>query len=180
MIFGDPHNFAILIQNFQEWGDDASKNGAFHFCIDGCFFPEEISTSTLWVDVYSLLDNANPLYLFQDDKGIFEKDAKSAFIEMLGMISPELIGEDEPEEFEQNYRFQASTENINDFGYVVFAVSNDDLVRVLGARHSKLQQNEEGECHWEKVVDFDVKEAYIEKNKIKELLVGVRDYYSSI
>ncbi|WP_428555653.1 immunity 42 family protein [Pseudomonas edaphica] len=180
MIFGDPHNFAILIQCFPEWGDSTSKNGMFHFCIDGFFLPEEIKTSTLWVDVYSLLDNSNPLYVFQDDKNIFEKDAKSAFIHLLGMISPELIGEDESEEFEQSYRFQASTENINDSGYAVFAVSDNDLVRVLGARHSELQQDGVGGCHWERVGNFDVKEAYIEKDKIIDMLAGVRNYYSSI
>ncbi len=180
MIFGDPHNFAILIQYVPEWGDSTSKNGVFHFCIDGCFFPEEINTSTLWVDVYSLLDDSNPLYLFQDNKDIFEKDIKSAFSCMLGMIAPELIGEDESEDFEQDYKFQASTENINDSGCVVFAVSNNDLVRVLGARHSKLQQDGKGGCHWERIVNFDIKEAFVEKNKIKNLLVGVESYYSCI
>ncbi|MBX7276949.1 immunity 42 family protein [Pseudomonas sp. ERGC3:05] len=92
MIFGDPHNFAILVQYLPEWGDSLSKNGVFHFCVDGYFFPEEINSSTLWVDICSLLDSANPLCFFQEDKDIFEKDARSAFVHMLGMVSPELIG----------------------------------------------------------------------------------------
>ncbi|WP_118988236.1 immunity 42 family protein, partial [Photorhabdus sp. CRCIA-P01] len=142
MIFGDPYRFAVLIQHLPEWSDDTYKNGLFHFCIDGFFFPEEIRTSTLWVDVLSLKDNTNALFSFQENKVLFEKGTKDAFNFMLGMISPELIGQDEPENFEQSYQYQASTENINDAGFIVFAVSHGDMVRILGAKYSELKQDE--------------------------------------
>ncbi|PQQ22532.1 hypothetical protein CE143_06825 [Photorhabdus luminescens] len=180
MIFGDPYRFAVLIQHLPEWSDDTYKNGLFHFCIDGFFFPEEIRTSTLWVDVFSLKDNTNALFSFQENKALFEKGTKDAFNFMLGMISPELIGQDEPENFEQSYQYQASTENINDAGFVVFAVSHGDMVRILGAKYSELKQDEHGNGFWETITNPDIREAILYKSEVNEIISKAFEYYSTI
>lgn len=179
MIFGDPHRFAILIQHIPEWGNDSFKNGVFHFCIDGFFFPEEIRTSTLWVDVLSL-DESNPLISHKEDENLFKMNASDAFNVMLGMISPELIGLEEPDDFEQSYAYQASTENINDFGYAVFAVCNTDKIRILGAKHSELRENENGTNQWGRITTPNIKEATISKEEIIKIISGVLNYQSQL
>lgn len=98
MISGDPHKFAILIKSINQWSSDDFINGMFHFCIDGYFFPEEIRTSTLWIDVESLRNNA--LINFPENQKLFEKEKNEAFNNLLSMISPQLINIEEPDDFE--------------------------------------------------------------------------------
>ncbi|WP_168386440.1 immunity 42 family protein [Erwinia amylovora] len=180
MIFGDPYRFAVLIQHIPDWSDETYKNGLFHFCIDGDFFPNEISTSTLWVDVYSLIDESNPLISFKDDENLFVMDKDKAFTLMLGMISPELIGLEETDDFEPSCIFQASTENINDAGFMVFSVSNKDSVRILGAKYNELKQDENGNNYWSRIFNPNVKESVLAKKEINEIMTSVITYHSKI
>lgn len=164
MIFGDPFRFAILIQRIPEWSNADFNHGLFHFLIDGEFLPSDARASTLWVDVYSLLSDTNALFSLRENKALFELEAAEAFKKIHAMTDPE---------------FQAATENIADAGYSVFAVSSGENVRVLGARHGVLRQNGDRPV-WVELADYDVKEAILSKNEIKEILTRVARYFEDM
>lgn len=175
MIFGDPYKFAILIKIIDQWSDDDFINGMFHFCIDGYFFPEEIRTSTLWVDVESLRNNA--LVTLPENKELFEKEKQAAFRDLLYMISPSLIDMEEPNDFESSYMYQASTENIDDAGSIVFAVCLGESVRILAAKYAELEKNNPDSFKWINIKHPAIKEVFISKHEINQITDQLFEYY---
>ena len=55
MIFGNPYEFAVLIEYVPEWSTETFRYGLFHFMLDGKMFPDELVTSTLDVDLRDFL-----------------------------------------------------------------------------------------------------------------------------
>lgn len=180
MIFGDPYRFAIIIENIPEWSNDSFKNGLFHFCIDGYFFPDELKTSTLWADISSLIDRSNALISYPENKKLFNMNISDAFRVMLGMISPEAIGFEEASNFNQNYCYQASTENINDSGFIVFAVSNNDMIKILGAKYNELKEDNKGDRYWQYIEKPDIRQIIISKKELAIIINEVKRYSSSL
>ncbi|WP_387467495.1 immunity 42 family protein [Photorhabdus tasmaniensis] len=181
MIFGDPYRFAILVEYIPYWSDSSFKNGLFHFYINGKMFPDELTTATLNVDVFSL-DNRNALVSFPENKDVFDKEIKEAFNTMLGMISPNLVdsNSDIPENFESSYIYKASTENIDDFGSSVFAVSYNDIVRIIGAKRRILRYDNNGRGYWEDIPNPNFYEIKLHRNEVKEIIANIKKYYTSL
>ncbi|BBH12823.1 immunity 42 family protein [Chromobacterium haemolyticum] len=176
MIFGDPYKFAVLIQCIPEWCDDAYKNGVFHFCIDGKFFPDVIGASTIFVDAYSLIDDSSPLIEFQENKGLFELDVEAAFRELLAMISPDFNGGHESDFFEQNLQYKISTENIEEHGFIAFAVGCKSSVRVMCAKCYELKNDEKGQGYWGVVDCLNITEAVVDKAELVSMMTSVKEY----
>ncbi len=176
MIFGDPYKFAILMQHIPEWSDGTCKNGVFHFCIDGKFFPDAIGTSTIFVDAYSLIDDSSPLINFQENKGLFELDIETAFRALLAMISPDFNRGYESDCFEQNLQYKVSTENIEEHGFIVFAVACNSSVRVMCAKCYELKNDEKGQGYWGAVDCLNITETVVDKSELVSMMSSVKEY----
>ncbi|MFJ7282257.1 Imm42 family immunity protein [Pseudomonas sp. NPDC099000] len=176
MIFGDPINFAILMKYIPQWSQNGSyKNGMFHFIIDSAIFPEVAGVATLGGDV-GCVKSDNALFRPVDDFELFHMDAKSAFLLMLEGMLPARLGVEVDEGFVEDYRFQASTNNLEEFGCFVFAVGFKNEVRILGANLNCLSSEGDVITGLELI---KVSEAIISKEKVLEMVAGVVKEYES-
>ncbi|RON26039.1 hypothetical protein BK661_27110 [Pseudomonas frederiksbergensis] len=176
MIFGDPIKFAILMKYIPQWSQEGSyKNGMFHFIIDSAIFPDVAGVATLGGDVHCVKsDNAlvNPV----DDSKLFHMDAKSAFLYMLEGMLPAKLGVEAHEGFVEDYRFHASSNNLEEFGCFVFAVGFKNKIRILGANLNCLSSEGDAVTGLELV---KVSEVIIDKKKASEIIFDVvKDYES--
>lgn len=182
MVFGDPNNFGILIEKISIWSaENGYENGLFHFCIDGELYPPRAKVASLGSDVFYLSDD-NALISLPVENEIFSMDKKEAFFSMLRLMLPDLADPevDVDESFVSSYLYQASTPNLEEDSCYVFAVSNGQDVRILGAKLSELIENEAGEYFWEDKRDIQVKEAIINKSELISIVNQAKNYCSSI
>lgn len=136
MVSGDPNRFAILAEKIDCWSSgDGYANGLFHYFIDGLIFPPTANVATISGDIHCLT-NGNALIDMPINDDLFVLPKKEAFEYMLGIMSPELLdpNSDIPDDFKENYKYQASTYNLENAGCYVFAVRCGDMVRIIGAK----------------------------------------------
>lgn len=134
MLFGNPDNFAFLIEKVPEWCGNGFVNGLLYVYVNGEIFPKKIYTTTL-SDVWSLFDYAlvNP----PKDERLYALPDEELFAELLKMRYPEYFTDnaDEDEDYcydiEYDYHYDIEYYEIGDWGYHIFAVSNGKNVRVL-------------------------------------------------
>ncbi|WP_158248842.1 immunity 42 family protein [Chromobacterium sinusclupearum] len=174
MVFGDPNNFAILIDCLPGWSTDGGyKNGIFHFLMGRVIFPPNSSVATLSGDLYCLLNGAlaNPAC----DEDLFSMVASDAFVFMLRSMLPELAGANEliADDFVPTDLYEASTYNLEESGCYVFAIENNGLVRILGADVRMVEKND---FKWED----GVVEVFVEKEDLRCIISGVEGYLSSL
>ncbi len=92
----------------------------------------------------------------------------------------EISNRDVPEDFESSYIYKASTESIDDFGSSVFAVSYDDIVRIIGAKRRILRYDNNGCGYWEDIPKPDFYETKLYKYEVKEIIANIKKYYMSL
>lgn len=126
MLFGNPDNFAFLIEKVPEWCGNGFVNGLLYVYVNGEIFPKKIYTTTL-SDLWSVFDYAfvNPpkderLYALPDDE---------LFAELRQIRYPLYFTDDE--DADNDYRYDIEYYEIGDWRYHIFAVSNGKNVRVL-------------------------------------------------
>lgn len=176
MIFGDPINFAILMKYIPQWSQKGSyKNGVFHFIIDSAIFPEVAGVATLGGDV-KCMKSDNALVKPVDDSKLFHMDAKNAFLLMLESMLPAKLGIEVDEGFVEDYRFHASSNNLEEFGCFVFAVGFKKKIRILGADLNCLYNEGDAVAGLELVKVFEV---IVDKEQVMEIISDVVKEYES-
>lgn len=176
MIFGDPYEFAVLIEIVPEWSDETYRNGLFHFIIDGKMFPEEPTNSSLGVDLRAFL-KSSALVSLPENCEIFNMNKEDAFNLMLGLAYPDYRDDVEnPEDFDNCYLYEASTPNIQDPGSYFFCVRCNDAVRIIGAKKNRLQPGPDGGNFWERIPNPEVVEVFMSVDAVKEIVRKVREY----
>lgn len=179
MIYGDPNKFAILMDVVPDWTlDNSYKNGLFHFIIDGKFFPDSAGVATLSGDI-SCLSEDNALLSPPEDNALFNMDKSLAFPFMLKVMLPALLEPDSdiPDDFETDYKYQASTYNLEDESCYVFAVGSEGKIRILGAKTSYLSGNSQDGYEWKNYDDLNVYEAILLKEDIYKIVNDVKTQY---
>ncbi|WP_157953023.1 immunity 42 family protein [Limnobaculum parvum] len=182
MVFGDPNNFAILMELVPPWSlEDNYKNGLFHFIIDGKLFPDSAGVATLSGDV-SCLSEDNALLSPLEDSILFSLDKIEAFSTMLRAMLPTLLDPnvDVPDDFETNYSYQASTYNLEDNACYVFAVSSGDEIRILGAKTSYLSGNDIDGYKWINCEHLDVAEVILQKEEVHKIVNEIKMQFTLI
>lgn len=176
MIFGNPYEFAILVEVIPKWSDDTYKNGMFHFFIDGKMFPDEVVASTLDVDLSQLL-NWNSLASLPENYEIFHLDKAKAFDVMWRLAYPDL---DEDSESAADVRsslvYKASTTNIDDCGMKVFCVRWNNECRIVGARTAKSVKGDDDKYFWVDFSEIEVFETFVGISYVEEILGKVREF----
>lgn len=177
MIFGNPYEFAVLIEYVPEWSNKTYMNGLFHFLLDGKMFPEEPENSSLGVDLLDFLRSGNALVSLPENFEIFNMSKEAAFNLMLGLAYPDYRDDiDDPNDFDNFYLYQASTTNIQDSGSYVFCVRCDDVVRMVGAKKQRQQLGPDGRYFWEIIPNPEVVEVFMSVDAVKEIVRKVREY----
>ncbi|UYA60674.1 hypothetical protein NAL19_2557 [Pectobacterium sp. F1-1] len=182
MIFGDPNTFAILMEPVPVWSEDAGyTNGLFHFIINGKLFPDNASVATLDGDI-SCLSEDNALVTATEDKELFMADKHIAFTAMLNKMLPELMNPDAniPDDFVTDYRYQASTYNLENNMCYVFAVSHNSKLRILAAKTSYLLGNDSDGYQWENFMTLDVQEIILPCDEVQKIIFSTRNFYKEI
>lgn len=177
MVFGDPNNFAILVEKIECWTVDGNyENGLFHYVINGFFLPDIAGVATLSGDI-SCLACENSLVAFPEDHSVFRMPKQEAFKFMLRSMLPLLVDAEEEilDDFEADYKYQASTYNIEDNGCYVFAVSSGDNVRILGAKVSYPLLGDSG-GGWGIIDHVVVHEAFLSRAAVSEIICSVRGF----
>ncbi|WP_081089620.1 immunity 42 family protein [Achromobacter xylosoxidans] len=176
MIFGNPYEFAVLIEYVPEWSTETFRHGLFHFMLDGKMFPEELVTSTLGVDLRDFLEDS-ALVSLPENCEIFNMSKEDAFNLMLGLAYPDYRDDiDDPNDFDNFYLYQASTTNIQDSGSYVFCVRCDDIVRIVGAKKQRLLPGPDDRNFWEMIPNPEVVEVFMSVDAVKEIVRKVREY----
>lgn len=176
MVFGDPYRFAIWIEHIPQWGESI-KNGFFYFFINGNMYPDDIRTSTLFVDCDDVIDPENALVALPCNDEIFNASTDKAFETLYKMANPQPTPEDEyPDGI---YDFNASSTIINESGACFFAVSNKDFVRILGGKVSELVDFGERRV-WKNITQPVIEDIIIEKAEIKKIISSLREYSTSL
>ncbi|QCJ68502.1 hypothetical protein C9446_00620 [Providencia heimbachae] len=176
MIFGDPYRFAIWIEHVPQWGESI-KNGFFYFFLNGSMYPDDIRTSTLFVDCDDIIDPENALVALPYNDEIFNASTDKAFEYLYKMAYPQPTPENEyPDEI---CDFNASPTIIKESGAYFFAVSNKDFVRILGGKVSELVDFGEKRA-WEDIKHPVIEDITIEKAEIKKIISGLREYSTSL
>ncbi|XXF07902.1 immunity 42 family protein [Pseudomonas sp. D2-3] len=179
MIFGDPSKFAILIDRVGAWTAEGNyENGIFHYVIDGAVMPDLMSVATLGGDI-SCLSDSNSLVLFPENESFFKGPKQDVFVSALQEIFPTALdpSADVPDDFVEDYTYQASTYNLESNGFYVFAAASGDVVRILGAKVSSLSPGCVGNLEEEAVVDLNVFETFVVKHEVDNILAEVRAFF---
>lgn len=176
MLFGDPYRFAIWIEHVPQWGDSI-KNGFFYFFLNGNMYPNDIRTSTLFVDYDDVIDSENALVAMPYDDKIFNAPTDEAFKSLYEMTYPQPTPEDEyPEGI---YKFKASPTIISESGAYFFAVSDKDTVRILGGKVSELVDCGETRI-WQDIKHPVIEDIILEKKEINEIISRFSEYTASL
>lgn len=176
MIFGDPYRFAIWIEHIPHWGESI-KNGFFYFFLNGNMYPDDIRTSTLFVDYIDVIDSGNALVALPFDEGIFNTPTEKAFKYLYEMANPQPTTEDEyPEGIG---KFNVSPTIILESGACFFAVSNKDFVRILGGKVSELVDCGERRI-WQEINTPVLEDIILTKKEINEIISSFRQHTVSL
>lgn len=176
MIFGDPNKFAILMDYVPDWSVGSGyKNGLFHFIIIGKMFPSYASVATLNGDLDCLSDD-NALITTPESEDLFKMDKLEAFTEMMNVMLPNLLYPDAEvaDDFETDYRYQASTYNLEGDSCYAFAVKFIDEVRILAAKVSYLYGNDIDGYEWINYSNFEIHEIILPKSEVYQIVSEVR------
>ncbi|WP_042820502.1 immunity 42 family protein [Yersinia wautersii] len=176
MIFGDPYRFAIWVECIPQWSD-SYKNGFFYFFVNGNMYPDDIRTSTLFIDFYDVLDEKNALISLPCNDEIFNAPTNEAFDSLFKLAYPESTQDDEYPD--QVFDFYASSTIINDSGAYFFAVSNESLVRIIGGKITKLVDRN-NEKVWENIDRPLIEDITIPKNEISDIITRLKEYSTSL
>lgn len=176
MILGDPYRFAIWIEYIPQWSD-SYKNGFFYFFVNGNMYPNDIRTSTLDVDLNHIIDNENSLVVIPCNDEIFNSSTNEAFNTLFKLAYPESTLEDEYPE--QVFDFCASPTIINESGAYFFAVSNKDLVRIIGGKIAQLVDRD-GQRVWENIAHPFIEDIFIPRDEINEIISKLKEYSASL
>ncbi|CNJ54327.1 hypothetical protein HB991_18600 [Yersinia mollaretii] len=182
MVFGDPNKFAILMDYVPLWSSEGGyKNGLFHFIIDGKFFPNYASVATLSGDISCLSDD-NALISAPEDECLFKANKLYAFSKIMNLMLPNLLDPDAEvlDDFEEDYRYQASTYNLENDACYVFSVGFMGEVRILAAKVSYLDGNDTEGYEWINYDNLEVQEVVLSKDEVQRIVNEVKEKYELI
>ena len=176
MIFGDPHQFAILIEKVPEWTVPGSyENGLFHYIIDGQLFPDNANVSTLGGDI-GCLSKDNALINPPEDTHLFNLPRQQAFAAMLNSMFPEILnpGIEVSDDFVTDYKYMASTYNLEDRHCYIVAVSSGPKIRIMGAKTSFQVGNKVEGYAWKDCETLNIYEAFLSKKAVLKIIKEVK------
>lgn len=182
MIFGDPNKFAILMEHVALWDlGGGYKNGLFHFVVAGRVFPSYASVATLSGDVGCLSED-NALITTPENGKLFNMNKLDAFSNMMNAMLPNLLdpSAEVSDDFETDYRYQASTYNLENDACYVFCVRLMNKVRILAAKVSCLSGNDIDGYEWKNFDSIEVHEVILSKDEVHHIVSEVKEKFQSI
>ncbi|WP_156038853.1 hypothetical protein [Chromobacterium haemolyticum] len=78
--------------------------------------------------------------------------------------------------FEQNLQYKVSIENIEEHGFIYFAVEYKSSVRVMCAKCYELKNDEKGKGQWRVVDCLNMTEAVVGKAELVSMMASVKEY----
>lgn len=160
MIVGDPNKFAMSVDIIDEWNvDDTFNNGIMFFIINAIVFPQQVNNITLNVNVREVYKSFQNIGV---NTQIFYMDKDDAFKALYKLVYPEDL------ELDNDYRFEISPYEFNDFNHLVFAVSNGKYIRFLAS--SLVYDIKESICLLENI---DIIESFITVEDLKKIILDI-------
>lgn len=165
VILGDPYQFAIGFQTIPKWGNNHFQNGVLIYFVDGEVYPPtEIVNATLSSEIFFLETTLNNIV---EDSRIYTLNKELAFSEM----------------YERTYeplnlpapRFDIQPYVFGDNNCLVFAVRNNNDVRILA---SQLEYSKENERHI--LQDIHIAETFISRDDLSDIISGLEKWEHSL
>lgn len=126
MLLGNPYNFAVYFEKIEEWNiDDVFCNGVLMFFLNGEIFPKKVIITPLNSERVNLKDCWKNI---GTDTKLFSMPKLEAFRKIYDLTFPENT------DIYNDYRFDITPLSFEEDSCHVFAVSNGDEVRILGAK----------------------------------------------
>lgn len=134
MLIGEPYKFCFLIERIPEWENESFKNGMMFVCVEDSIYPDNVRTTTLNSELYSLTDMngafMNPV--IEPDTYLFTEN--ELFQHIMRVTYPE------DDELDNDYRYEWEFHEINDAGYRFFSVSDGSKVKILVCRVNPVEE----------------------------------------
>lgn len=182
MIIGDPSRFAIFIDWVPAWWtEEYGLNGAFHYVVNGEFYPRTLAAAPLSGEVYGF-ENGNSIVMPPEDGEIFIMPKDSAFRVLMEKIFPDYFDPDVEisDDFVTDFSFKASTDEMENSGCFFFAVSSKGVTRILGARLGEFVPKGNGESEWVVFESPDICETMLSDSEVLKLVEGVKSAWNDI
>lgn len=168
MIFGNPNNFAILVEPVNAWSDSAYQNGLMCFFVNGCAIAlnenDCFCSVVMNSDLYEYENNLISWRTNPQDNKLFDADKHKAFEALMMQLWPEIIDSnyEYPNEFVENYTHYLSFDSLQQMGVFCFIVGKKEFSRILIGREEK----KSGQSIEER---FSVVDSVIEHREIKDI-----------
>jgi hypothetical protein len=163
MLIGDPYMFAIILKRVEEWNyDEEFDNGILIICVDGVLFPNEIINVSLNSELQPLI---NALSNIANDKYLYSMPKKEAFFEMYNLTYPDDLS------IENDYRFDLTPTTLSDNDYFIFAVRNNENIRIIA---TKAPYNKEKSRH--EFNNLNICEVYITLYELNYIISKIQDF----
>ena len=111
MIFGNPYQFAILVEPIPEWSDQTFINGLTFYIVDGLMLPFHengyVCNTTINSDLFEFKNHLTAWKNNPQNYEIFTMPKEEAFEQLLLKIWPNEVEEniDIPENFTESYEY---------------------------------------------------------------------------
>lgn len=176
MIIGDPYKFAFIIDEVSEWSNGSFRNGIFFVVINGILFPSEVENCTLNSDLY-LFFEARPSSLVRmpaNDK-LFIMNKEELFNKLYDSLGSDEIYHDGRFSGSLGEIFKFSTTTMEDQGYYLFSIRNENSLRFIAANIGQTSNFESNESSLSHVI-YD---SLFELNYIEDKLIKLKNYYEN-
>jgi hypothetical protein len=135
MVIGDPFRFGFILDHVPVWSSDGFIACVFIMCIEEEMFPKKLANTTMNSDLYHFFGSDPSALVSQPvNQELFHADKREAFMRMFDLYAPGTFYDVEDwDAVDNDYTYLASTLTMTDDRSYVFAVSDGERVRVLGA-----------------------------------------------
>lgn len=156
MIIGDPYVFSVIFDRVKLWNSaQGDNNGFFALSISGKLFPKCIINAVVDTSLHEVLNSLNNIPV---DDELFSMDKEKALTKLCDLVYPS------DWDIDNDYRYELAPTALTDEGCYVFAVSNNDKIRIIA---SELDYDiEESTLITE---GADIQEVIIDKNELNQI-----------
>lgn len=156
MIIGDPYVFSVIYDRVKAWNSTQEwNNGFFALSVYGELFPKCIINAVVDTSLLEVWESLNKIPV---DEELYLMDKEKALIRLCDLVYPSDL------DIDNDYRYELAPTALTDESCYVFAISNNDKIRIIAAELN--YDIEESTLITE---GADIQEVFIDKNELNQI-----------
>lgn len=161
MIIGDPYVFSVIYDRVKMWNSaQGGNNGFFALSVYGELFPKCINNAVVDTSLHEVWESLNNIPV---DKELYSMDKEKALTKLCDLVYPS------DWDIDNDYRYELAPPALTDESCYVFAVSNNDKIRIIAAELD--YDIDESTLITE---GADIQEVIIDKNEMNQILDEIK------